>query len=519
MKINIINKVDIYILIASTLILSTMLFYSISSDLSAFIQGGMILHNGGSLYVDYFDVKPPFVYYFFELLYTFFAKNIILYRLFDVFYQLVFLISSLYIFKKISLDSKYIRAYLILMPLSYVILNNFNVFRTESLLYLPLIWYFYLTLAVRNKKLKHFILKGFILGIMINLKYTFGLLILADFLVLYRNEIRLKSILYGVLIQLLTALTFTFLCFLPILIKGNFGAFLNFLGYMKVYTANPPYSLSHFNIMIKTATVFFTDSYSIILLICTILAIFISSKKKIKKQLGNLDIEVILIFVLILFATVVIERKMLSYHEQRLYPLLLILPSIGIITLYEKLTKYRFITLIPILAIVFIFSPIPRFINLLRLPYYKLMNQEDKYYNYFVDGMSGNILYKQFILSKYVNSNFDTDKLLLIDTGGNELVVFMNKDYKYAFPQSAFYLVKMAPQYLVDRAFDDIKDADIIILQKNDNLPIMFFNDDTSLTALEKRKPLWNYLNANFKQDTVIAEDFLIFIRNKTDIK
>lgn len=517
MKINFINRVDIYFLTASTLILSLMLFYSVSSDLSAFIQGGMILHNGGSLYVDYFDVKPPFVYYFFEFLYSFMGKNIFLYRLFDVLYQLTFLISFIYIFKKLSLESKYIRTFLILMPISYIILNNFNVLQMESLLNLPLLFYFYLTVAKNNTSLKNILLKGLLLGIMINLKYTFGILILADVFILFRKQKSLKSISYGTIVQLIIALLFTLICFSPILLNGHIGEFLNFMGYMKAYTSNPPFSLEHFKVMINAAIVFFTDSYSIVLLLCTIFAIFIFGKKKYK--LNQININDILVYILLLFITVVIERKMLAYHEQRIYLPLILLASIGFVILLEKVKQLNYISIILIAFVGLIFSPIPRLVNILKLPYYKIMKQEDNYYYYFVDGISGHILYKQYLLSKYVNSNFNTDKLLLVDTGGNELVVFMEKDYKYSFPQSAFYLVNIAPDYLVQRAFKDLKDADVVIVQKNDNLPIMFFNDDNSLTALKKRKPLWDYLNTNFKQDTVIAEDFLIFIRNRADIK
>lgn len=514
MKNNFIDKIDLYFLIVSTFILSIMLFYSVSSDISAFIQGGMILNNGGSLYVDFFDVKPPFVYYFFEFLYSIFGKDIFLYRLFDVIYQIIFLISSIYIFKKLSIESKYIRTYLILMPLSYVILNNFNVFQMESLLFLPLLWYFYFTiLSSRDKRLRNFIIKGLILGVMINLKYTFGFLILADIIISYHRDIKIKLISLRILNQVLIAFLFTLICFTPILIKGHFGEFFSFMDYMKVYSSNPPYSIDYFITMLKVVLKFFTDSYSIILLLCSILAIFILEKKDFKYSLGKLKVGEILLYIIILFITVVIERKMLSYHEQRIYPILLILASVGFVFLYERIIKLNYPTIISIAIISIIFSPLPRFVNLLRLPYYKVMDEEDKYYKFFVDGENGNILYKHHTLAKYVNSNFDTDKILLVDTGGNELVVFMDKDTKYAFPQSAFYLNELSPQKLINRAYDDFEDAEIIIVQDNDKSSIMFYNGETSLSALKQRQKFWNYITNNFKQDTVIVGDFLIFKR------
>ena len=96
------DKYDSLALALGLLILSIAMFFPVSSDMATFIQGGMILNNGGSLYVDYFDVKPPFVYYFFEFLYSIFGKNITLYRLFDFVYQTIFLLSCIYIFEKLA---------------------------------------------------------------------------------------------------------------------------------------------------------------------------------------------------------------------------------------------------------------------------------------------------------------------------------------------------------------------------------------------------------------------------------
>lgn len=62
---------------------------------------------------------------------------------------------------------------------------------------------------------------------------------------------------------------------------------------------------------------------------------------------------------------------------------------------------------------------------------------------------------------------------------------------------------------------EDIKDAEIIVMQSNDYFEIMFFNDDTSQTAIKKNINIWNYINTNFAQDTVIGDVFTNFKRKQ----
>lgn len=175
------SKYDYLILSLGLLVLSIVIFFPVSSDLATFIHGGMILENGGKLFVDYFDVKPPFIYYFFEFLYSLFGKNITFYRLFEFIYQSLFLLSSIYILNRINIDKRVTRLFVIIMPIAYVTLSFPHTFQVESLLFLPLIWYFYLS-NLSEKKLKYILLKGILLGIAINLKYTFGIILIADIL-------------------------------------------------------------------------------------------------------------------------------------------------------------------------------------------------------------------------------------------------------------------------------------------------------------------------------------------------
>ena len=76
-----------YLVFSAVLLLPTLAF-PISSDLSVFMHGGMVIADGGSLFKDFFDIKPPLIYYIFAGINLIFGDNVLAFRGFDFVYQL-----------------------------------------------------------------------------------------------------------------------------------------------------------------------------------------------------------------------------------------------------------------------------------------------------------------------------------------------------------------------------------------------------------------------------------------------
>ncbi|MER3328876.1 MAG: hypothetical protein RIF34_04800, partial [Candidatus Kapaibacterium sp.] len=209
-----------------------------------------------------------------------------------------------------------------------------------------------------------------------------------------------------------------------------------------------------------------------------------------------------------------IERKLLIYHEQRLFPFLVMLSSIGLSLIISDVKNYKKVTIAMILLVLIFFSPVPRLINILKFPIGVMTLGEREFHSTLIEGDEGQILNKHYSVADYINANAESDKVLLVNTGGNEMICNFKFDYKYSFPQSAFYLNEKAPKYLKQKAFIDIIDADIIIIQNNDQSHIMFFNDETSLSSIQKNLVIWDYIVTNFEQDTIIEDNFIVFKRN-----
>src|SRR5210317_1628673 len=125
-----------YLIISAVLLLPTIAF-PISSDMSVFMHGGSIIADGGILYKDFFDIKPPLIYYIYAFIDLLFGNNVVFFRLFDFVYQLSFSGLSIFLFRKLKIKDIIIKSYLILFPIAYTVLNYRDTFQTETLAFIP----------------------------------------------------------------------------------------------------------------------------------------------------------------------------------------------------------------------------------------------------------------------------------------------------------------------------------------------------------------------------------------------
>ena len=56
---------DWLVYLSLMMLLAPILFFPIATDTAIFIQAGKIIAHGGLPYVDFIDIKPPFIYFIF----------------------------------------------------------------------------------------------------------------------------------------------------------------------------------------------------------------------------------------------------------------------------------------------------------------------------------------------------------------------------------------------------------------------------------------------------------------------
>lgn len=494
-------------LIVSALILLPIIAFPISSDLSVFMHGGMVVANGGELFKDFFDIKPPLIYQLFGVISYFFGDTVIAFRIFDFFYQLLFLLSAAIIFTKLNFEKKVIKSYLILFPLSYTILNYRDVLQTESLAFLPIILYFYLLLK-SDFNYKNTILMGVLLGVAIAFKYTLGIVFICSIIQLVSKRgisIRTFSLLA---LQLLVALLILFGTFLPIILQGNWEGFVATQNYLVEYAKYPPMGIEFLKTILKNLYYDFGSIISVSFLFFALLSLFRITKNKI-----TVVDKYVLLFSLLLFISFIIERKINLYHVSRIYPFLLILVSYGFVYFTEYF-KFKWNVQSLVFVCIFLFmSPMLRFVNTYKIAYNRLFNYE-KYVDYYTEEGTFNILNNHLDIADYVN-NQSEEKFLFLNTGGNQAIHYIDSEYKYKFPHSAFHLSPKAP-LLYKKAFEeDLYDANILALDNKDDIFLIFLTEGSSYDLIFENKSYKSYIEKNFTFDTLLLDRYYIYKRNK----
>lgn len=156
--------------VAVTFLLVTSFIRPIAQDEGVFLTIGNSLASGKVPYSDFFDHKPPGIYYLFSLIALTFGKNILVFRVVLLLANLFSALLVFFIAIKIKKGTEVFAALLFLISLiffegNYLVAEPFLVF-------FLLLGLFCLLLYEENKKLPFLILAGFFLAVMCLFKQT-----------------------------------------------------------------------------------------------------------------------------------------------------------------------------------------------------------------------------------------------------------------------------------------------------------------------------------------------------------
>lgn len=504
-------------LIVSALILLPIIAFPLSTDLSAFIQGGRIIADGGELFKDFFDVKPPFLYYFFAVLAKVFDSNIILYRLFEFLFTAFTLLVSSILLNRMKVGVNVIRTFIVSYALVYVTLNYTNTFQVETLLFLPSIIYFYY-ISRGDRDYKSAIYSGILLGVMVGLKYTFGIFwiaaLLFDFFIAKK---KFKEVLAFNIIQITVLVFITLVTFIPTLIGDSWKGYVDYNLYLSNYINQDDLVMTSSSVIYNYITNNFIEFISPFYWSMFIVSFYfvLKEKKDDSKSYSNI-FSLCLILSSLLFVTVIMEMKLFIYHFARFFPFFLLAASISIVYLMEQLKLLNKLLLLLVAAWCIFFSPLPRYLNTLKISYNFIFNTE-KYSDYF-ENESKQIYYRtNKTTADYINSKFADKSVLIVNTSNNAIYNQIDKMPVNSFAQSAFYLSPVSNNGLKTVFKKDLNKAEVIVIQTNDYTPHNFLSDKTSKQLLFENDSYKQYLDSNFAFDTLINNTFEIYKRVQLD--
>lgn len=504
-----IYKYKYFYLIVSAILLLPVVTFPISTDLSAFIFGGRSIAEGGFLYKDFFDVKPPFIYYLFSLLSFVFSEHLIMYRIAEYLLLLLSFVVINKLLDKLRFEREAKLTFFIFYSIVYVSLNYTNTFQVETLFLLPSLYYMYCTIRQKRDILTS-IITGLILGLILELKYSFGIIILGSiYFDYFFNNLKLPKLILYYSTQLLIAILVVFLFLLPTFISGNLIGFSEFNNFMSNYIVDTNLLFGTISAIYDGLINNFLEFISPLFFAFFILS-FVTNKKDDSDSYKAYFLS--FIFVLLLFISVIIESKYFIYHFARFYPFFIIIVSLTFVKTIKYWQNVNKLTITIIILFSFLFSPALRYLNNVKNTYYYIFNHEKYIDNYQVPERQL-LLRADIETANYINNKYPNKKTLVINTSNHYINNIIKSKPINTFAQSAFYLSPKSNIQIKNRFFKDLVKSDVVIIQKNDFSPDILLSFRSSSELFFEDQRYNEYLNNNFKFDTLMYNTFQIYDR------
>ncbi len=503
------------------------LFFPFGADHFTFLRGGELVMNGGRMYVDFYDVKPPLIYYIFGSVGAVFGYTEITLRGFDLFWQLCTAFSLVFVVSRVMGNSLHGFAAGAAYALSYTALNFSETLQCEGFAGIGIVWLIYLQMMSKETSWRY-PLWGIALGWMTALKFPLGILFLAiiiDDIVLRKHtapQMILKWFVIGVSLLCTIALLLS-----PYLNPEVFAGYRRISEYLVFYASTPPINLDFVRTSIKSIAEFFGDNYSLAFLICiagALYGVFSETMKKTNIRSRRL-IWLSVLFAGLLLVSVVIERKLLPYRFSRMYVPLSLLSGTGIVVLYKEwklsfsvFSKNLKLITYMLLCCMLIFSQLPRWISVAGFGYNALFSKEDANIQRV---QNSDLVSSPRIdiadVSQFIRSQPVQGKVFVISTIASTVYYFLNEKPISRFISPTMYYSVISPKGMKSEMQNEVQAASWLVVQTNDRHPEMYGHDRSSSEMLKNDPVVSDYVQKNYSRCASIGV-FDIYSKIKTPV-
>ncbi len=477
-------------------------FLPIGYDYSIFMLGGKAITNGGKLYVDFIDVKPPLLYYIFALMYLLFKKNIILYQVANAF---LLLLTSLAISKISSyiFDKKWP---IYFSPIPFILFCsafNYNYIFQPEFLFAFTFGAATILIFQRPDSIFNAIAAGILSGIAFGFKYSFGIVIV-PIIIYYFLSIQPYKKLNVVGLFLLSFVVTSLVPYLILYFQnGTLKDYFHILDFLIYYQGTADLSEKSIKRIINALEIIIGVHYSLLFSIgffYGVWKILIHEFNTINKV--NKYHTYLLVSFLFIFFSLAVERQFLNYHFIRLGVMLSIYTSIGFVFIIEEgknIPRKLWYILAPVAIFILLFyTPLPRYYRT-AIPTVFYFTNKDKFIDFHENPKTAHTLHRQHtsianFLNKYIN---EKDTVIIIG-GATHIYTLLKDCYYSAFPSSVFVLSKYdKPKEWEDRFIKELKNAKFLIIQDFDHTH--FFGQE---------KSSWELFNENKIYKKILDDRF-----------
>lgn len=522
-------------LLAAALLLSPLLIFPHGPDASLFfVAGEKIVHEGAIHYRDIIDVKPPLIYYFNALAITLFGDSPVSSNILDLLVQIGASLAIFTVVRRASGNDRWGGVAALLYPIFYVGVSAQGIIQTESMV--AVLLFGSLAVYFGGRSPIRFGVIGLLCMIAVFFKFTLGILlvgILLGDMLLVRDSIRSRIRLYSGTAAGAGLVLMLFLLYLTL-----FDAWTGF-NQMRVWTAGYAgmqfASISSFvasllvEIPIKLA-----DEYSMTMLIGTIIAMWTAFRSPIVPGAtlaagsgpteGKRDLLLghLTILFFLLLATVALEGKWMHYHVMRLFGPGAVLAGFGILYMTDRLRRLpnrrQYWMVIPVFAFLFIgLSPLTRYIFHTRPAIGMLSRGVGAYDDYYGDRLSGGgWSYREIDrVGGSIREALEPEDGVEIISGVSALLYQrIGRLPQTPVFHSGFVIAPYAPEEWRQGTKDHIlqERPRFVVLQTNDEMPLITSIDSTSLQTVRGWPEVWNLLQRDYEQ-VDSTNSFVVFER------
>jgi 4-amino-4-deoxy-L-arabinose transferase-like glycosyltransferase len=479
-------------LLSAGVILLPVLFFPLASDHCIYLKAAETISWGGSIYSDFIDLKPAFLYYVYWAISEIFSSNPIGIRIFDILFQLLTCGVMYRIVNKSTGNDTAAGLSIVIYSVLIVSLGH-KVLFTQGIFLNLVALVVLLYLDGKKRRLLSFILPGILVGLITGMKYSYGILLPAFLLTVFlRSDFEKRRV--KISIAYLSGFTAAFLLtLLPLLSAPTRTEFATVSEFLNAYVSTISMDFQFVkNMFIKFGKLIgYNLTLPVVIAVFGTLFVFVKNYTKINTKEKNF-LSAVMLFGFMLLLSVFVERRFPDYIFLRLYPVVAILSGIFTALLIAKInSEYKYydnqkkLVLLFVLIGVVITGPTVRYLYRAKTSVTYLTNKEAYNSAFSSDGLSEYNHSNVLKLADYFESNLPEvtvsgkEPVLITVQTGMVLLDILTPNYRHsAFGHSQFYIAKFAPEKWKKRFIDEVTYADYLMFSKWDcRKSIIGYND------------------------------------------
>ncbi len=472
------------------------LAFPISPDHAIFFFGGKTLVDGGMLYHNFVDIKPPLIYELFACIQFLLGSSELSLRLFDIVWQSCTLASLVFLLHRCGVPRIAVQIAPVIYALGYTASNFTSTLQCETLAALPLVWMLYLYIR-HPERAWSWLAMGVLYGFILHLKYTFGVVVLPFLLVdiAVRRPAFAKTagryLLLAVGFALCTAAVYA-----PLLASGAWWDYLIVVDFVRTYATLHSSGGGGIATMAQALALYFANKFSLVYTACATVGIIAFLRRR---KLLQPDMRLLYTLLLwesaFLLLSVVVERKFLPYHFSRMHIALAPVIAIGFAEVWHVLSSMwlsgsagKRTAIVALSALALVATPLPRFARVSYGLALALTGIPNSQHTKSDPGESILIREDQREAAAYVLEHSEASQhTLVVSVHAAPVYFFLQPATAPMLPSSQFYIAKWCALRWKKVFAQEIVSAQWLIVQTNDRHPDITGVDATSMEWLHQQ--------------------------------